>query len=339
MKTQKLILISIFLIGIVSLSIWWFSGENLKTEDTGKPIPVRFSISNIPAYSQFVLAKELNYFSDAGIEPTIIIRDNGIENLGTIFNGEADFTAASEYPIVATSFTRDDFFIIGTVGYTYDLLKLVVREDASIHNPADFIGKNVGTAHRTISQLAFEVFLTHHKILAEEVNILDLKFEEFIPSIESGTVDAIIIWDPIASLALNKLGIKGSLYPLSQTFRYAGNLVAGKSFVNEHPEAILRVLEALDRATDFMKKDPKQAAILVSKSMNLKVSNVERILTKLHFGLTLDQRLLVSLEGAASWFVKHQYTDHKDIPNYLDFIYFKGLKTVSPESVTMYGND
>jgi hypothetical protein len=51
------------------------------------------------------------------------------------------------------------------------------------------------------------------------------------------------------------------------------------------------------------------------------------------FRVTLDQALLVDFEDQTRWAIKHRLVARKDMPNYLDFIYWDGLQTVKPAAV------
>ncbi|NVD75057.1 nitrate ABC transporter substrate-binding protein, partial [Duganella sp. BJB1802] len=54
-----------------------------------------------------------------------------------------------------------------------------------------------------------------------------------------------------------------------------------------------------------------------------------------HFGLELDQSLLLVLEDQSRWAIKAGLTGARAVPNFLDYIYLDGLKAVSPSEVTI----
>jgi len=55
----------------------------------------------------------------------------------------------------------------------------------------------------------------------------------------------------------------------------------------------------------------------------------------LNFSITLDQSFLVTLERQAEWAIKNKLTDKTEVPNFLDFIYLKGLDIVKPKAITI----
>jgi NitT/TauT family transport system substrate-binding protein len=65
-------------------------------------------------------------------------------------------------------------------------------------------------------------------------------------------------------------------------------------------------------------------------------SYVNSILPRLALTVTLPQALLVVMEDEARWSIKNSLTDRKEVPNYLNFIYFDGLMAVKPDAVTIF---
>jgi NitT/TauT family transport system substrate-binding protein len=53
--------------------------------------------------------------------------------------------------------------------------------------------------------------------------------------------------------------------------------------------------------------------------------------------LTLDQSLILAMEDEARWMISNNLTTEKTVPNFLDYIYAYGLKSVKPAAVTIAG--
>jgi NitT/TauT family transport system substrate-binding protein len=53
----------------------------------------------------------------------------------------------------------------------------------------------------------------------------------------------------------------------------------------------------------------------------------------IEYKLTLEQALLIAMEDEARWHIENQYTETKEVPNYLDQIYFDALESVNPDAV------
>ena len=54
-----------------------------------------------------------------------------------------------------------------------------------------------------------------------------------------------------------------------------------------------------------------------------------------HFGLELDQSLLLALEDRARWAIRNRLAGSREMPNFLDNMYLEGLGQVRPAAVTV----
>ena len=53
------------------------------------------------------------------------------------------------------------------------------------------------------------------------------------------------------------------------------------------------------------------------------------------FKLQLTQDLIVLMEREATWAMRNNLVENREMPNYLDFFYFDALDKVKPEAVTV----
>jgi len=82
-----------------------------------------------------------------------------------------------------------------------------------------------------------------------------------------------------------------------------------------------------------MKQNPVEAQRLIVKRFNYETSFVQSIWQRNNFEVELPQELLSIMEDGAEWRIKNRLTKAKKVPNYLDFIYADGLRTVKPEAM------
>jgi NitT/TauT family transport system substrate-binding protein len=93
------------------------------------------------------------------------------------------------------------------------------------------------------------------------------------------------------------------------------------------------MLRALVRAEEFVRANPAEAQKIVADFSGIDINIVRDIWAYTSFTVSLDQALILALEDESRWAIKGGLTAAKAIPNYLDFIYFDGLKSVRPEAV------
>jgi len=53
------------------------------------------------------------------------------------------------------------------------------------------------------------------------------------------------------------------------------------------------------------------------------------------YALSLDQRILMTMEDEARWAIRHNLTANKNTPNYLDYFYLESLAAAKPGGVQL----
>ncbi|MBT6228379.1 MAG: ABC transporter substrate-binding protein, partial [Candidatus Scalindua sp.] len=120
METTKRL---IFLCAITALLT-----TNLCAKEIKKEIVIGCENSILP--SAVWVAKSKGYFREEGLNVRIKDFDSGRDALVSMLkNSGTDICTASQTPIVFHSFNRDDFSIIGTMVYSYNDIKVLVRQD------------------------------------------------------------------------------------------------------------------------------------------------------------------------------------------------------------------
>ena len=179
------------------------------------------------------------------------------------------------------------------------------------------------------------VLLVKNGIAEKDVAITYGKLEELPLALAKGEIDALSVREPYVSQAMKLSG--GNAVVLAEPGLYVKtlNVVAPNSLIKERPEAIRKLLRALLRAEEFARKEPDQAMKIVSNRLKLGQSEMAVSWPDLDLRVSLDQRLLVSLEDEARWAIKNKLTEAMRVPNYLNFIYPDGMEAVRPEGVSI----
>ena len=106
-----------------------------------------------------------------------------------------------------------------------------------------------------------------------------------------------------------------------------------KDFAEENPEALKRFLKAIDRATDFIKKNKAKSQEIVAERLGLDQEVMTVLWDDFVFDISLEQSLIVTLEDEARWAINSKLTDTTQMPNYLDYIYLDAMNEVKPEAM------
>ncbi|MBU2513513.1 ABC transporter substrate-binding protein [bacterium] len=339
MQRSKIFFIIIFLGVLFTLAGYWFkhddTGKEHFEEYTGQKETVRLAVAKAFITAPVLIALENNYFSDVGLQVEITGEfSSGKGSFDHMLAGKADMSTPATIPVVLNSFQRRDYSIFLTYLTTYEGIKVVARKDKQILSAADLKGKTIGMVPGTISEILIDLLLAYHKILSSEVTMKAYKGHELPGALKLNEVDAISVWEPHAYHALNLLPEMSIRISTSQVYRIAVNMAVMNDFANRHPEVLIKVIRALDKAIKYMNTETDQSQAILARKLDMDRDLVNQFWQEIDYKLSLDQLLVLTMENEARW-VSKQSEPAKELPNYLDYIIYQPLETFDPEAVTL----
>ena len=241
----------------------------------------------------------------------------------------------ADTPIVLAIMNGKNIITLATIQTSNRDAAIVATRNHGIRSPADLKGKRIGVTLGTSIEFFTDAYLIAHDISRNDVTIIDMRPAEMQEALMEGRVDAVSVFTPTLTVLEQSLGESGSFFYDESIYTENFCIVARLEYVKNHPGTAKKVLRALIRSETFIHGNPGEAKRLVTDFLKLEPALVEKIWPIFTAKVTLDQSLLVDLEDQTRWAVKKGLTSRKDMPNYLDFIYFDGLLAVKPEAVTI----
>src|SRR3989344_4207438 len=342
--SKKLSLI-IFILVIIALAIEGYvllqTYRNPAKKFTGpmEKITVGVEKSLLPALVW--ITEDNGYFTENGVEVTIKEYDSGRAALKAMLDeGGLDMVTVAQTPVMFNGFDRSDFAIVSAIVSSYNEITVLARRDRGITKAGDLRGKKVGMTKGSSGQYFLDLFLSNNNLQLSEVEKVDLPTSQLVSNLTTGSVDAISTWNPHLYNAQKVLGGESIIFPTRKILRVDFYFVPNKNFLQNHPEAITRFLQALTQAETFIKEDKDEAVSIVSKRLGLDSAFVVSVWDDYQFGLFLDSTIIQTLENEAEWAIQNKLTDSPrgeasktEVPNYLDYISVDALEKVAPEKV------
>jgi NitT/TauT family transport system substrate-binding protein len=176
-------------------------------------------------------------------------------------------------------------------------------------------------------------FLSMQGINAGSVKLVDLMPSEIAKAISSGSVDAVIAWEPYAGQIRNNLGSKAVMWPGQSGQRYQFVLMAKEEFIKERPIAVERLLKALLEAEKYCSEHTADAQNIIASRRGYDPALLRSVWKRCDFRVRLDQDLVILMEDEAGWAMRRRLTGRKEMPNYLNLIHLQSLERIKPEAV------
>jgi putative hydroxymethylpyrimidine transport system substrate-binding protein len=249
-------------------------GDDPSTGSPSNPQPFSLELDWYvnPDHAGIFTALERGFFRQAGLDLDPQTPSDPSAPIKEVAAGRVDLAISYEPEVLLAADKGLDVEAVGAV-VDSPLTSLISLPEGGITSAADLNGKTVGTAGIPYQSDYLETILQTAGLSpssAKEVNVgLNL-----LPALIGGRVDAILGgFQNIEGVDLRLRGLDPRIVPVDQLGVPTYDelvLVARKSTVDDHPEAIRAFIAALARGTDYARAHPQEAAnAVLSAGMGL----------------------------------------------------------------------
>lgn len=302
---------------------------NWQTQAT---VPVTIGITYEESVGLLYLAQDRNFFIKNGLSVNLKRFDSGVSAISGMVKGEADIGLMSEYPVVVSAFQKQPISIITNVNKS-ELVSMVGLRDHGIENIADLQGKRVGVTKQTTAEFYLGRFLELNGMNSQDVTLVDLKTTQLVEAVSNGSVDALIGAESYIEQIKEKQGDNLVIWPANINQPVFTVLVAMNNWIEQHPELVRQLLNALVQAESYLIQHPDKARAIIQANLKSDDAFMAGVWKRNRYALSLDYSLIAVMNDEAHWTISENLTTEKAIPNFKEYIYIGGLQAVKPEAV------
>ena len=212
-----------------------------------------------PDHGPVVLADELGYFEEEGLEVEIVPPADPADPPKMAAAGRADIAISYQPQLHLQVAEGLPLIRVGTLVAT-PLNCLLVLEDGPVETLADLEGRKVGYSVAGVEEALMQALLKPHDLTLEDVELVNVNWS-LSPSLMSGQVDAVI--GAFRNFELNQLqieGVEGRCFNLEEH----GVPPYDELIYVANPElmdrdAIARILAATEKATQYIVNHPQES--------------------------------------------------------------------------------
>ena len=143
-----------------------------------------------PDHGPLVVALERGYFTDAGLDVTLVPPTDTMDNVTMVLNGQVAIGMSDQPRTQIEIAAGSPLAVVGTL-IPVPLNVVLVLEDGAIQSIDDLHGKRIGYADSEKTERALlEISLAAHGIAIDDVTLVDVGFA-MVPALLDGKVDAL----------------------------------------------------------------------------------------------------------------------------------------------------
>jgi NitT/TauT family transport system substrate-binding protein len=334
-KKRSLIIIAvIILVTVIILSSFVYLTSQRPFAGTAASINVGMYPNE---YNSLIyLANDQQYFKNNGLNVTITPYASGTAAVSGMLKGESDIALASEFAFTSNILQNASICTVGAIS-SYLVIYVVARTDKGINSISDLEGKTIGVAIGTNQQFYLGQFLQLNGVSLNQVTLQNIAVSAAPTVLANGTVDAVVTFQPYINQIQGLLGNQTVMWSAQGNQPGYNLAISTTSWTTAHPDLVTRFLNALNQAANFNTNHKDEAIDAVAKNLNNSITYESSVWSQYQYSVTLDQSLVLLLQQEARWLISNNLTTASTVPNFTNYIYIKGLETVSPESVNIAG--
>ena len=304
-------------------------------DQVGRLPKMTMAVTGQPQSTLIHVAEAKGYFVGEGLDMLFQRHQFGKMALQAVLERKADLAGAAETPIMFAILKGEKIFIIANIEDSNSNNGVVAKKSSGISTLADLKGKRIGFTKGTTSDFFLDSLLNVNGLSRRDILPVELGPDKMLEALNAGQVDAVSTWNyPLTQIA-QAIGTAGLTFQDRQIYTETFNLVAQQDFAKKNPQLIERFLRALIRAQGFVEKEPAEAQAIMAKATGNDIKLVRAVWANFNYRVQLDEIVLISLEDETRWAVKNGLTDRTVMPNYGDYIYRDGLRSVAPKAVKL----
>jgi NitT/TauT family transport system substrate-binding protein len=268
-------------------------------------IPMKVSYLPIMDLQQLYVGLEKGFFEEEGLKVEAQVAQSGAVSQTLVESGSVDLGWTAIVPFVQAYVKGFDFVFIAP-GVFVDstnrrTVGIIVKKDSPMQSFKDLAGKKIAIlALQALPHLAITTLADFYGVDIKTLKFVEVPVPSIPAAVKEGAVDAGHIAEPFIA-ASEAEGITRLLYTgyyppeIAERIMVAG-WFAKRSSLEKNKEKMGRFLKAVNKATDFINRNPDQMPAIIAKYTKLDVNLLGKITPPKFYTKTYKKDIQVQLD-------------------------------------------
>lgn len=261
------------------------------------PVPMVVGTGVDPSFSAYYVAQEAGIFARNGLDVQIKTGPSGSAMVALLIQNQAQSAFGSELAGVLDHVLDPNVVVVAEGAALAHWYGLVTR---NIDTLDGLKGKKIGIARASGSEVFWLAIIEKKKLNPKDYTVVQVEAPEMVAALGRGDIDAFATWEPWVSRASAvvpgaKVILDNNGIVESRTFVYMN-----KGWILKNQDGALAFVRSLVEATERIANDRDAAAADVAKFLKMDPAVAKDLMTKLRFGMHLDNGSIDDLKLAES---------------------------------------
>ena len=232
-----------------------------------QPLEIRIGAAQATDHAPVFAAVERGIFARHGLTARVVMYPTGVEMINGLLAGAQDVNVMGSIAFLAGVANGQPLVLIGHLhgdalrdNYA-DNNSIVVRAGSSIGEIRALRGKRIGLPRGTGAEAYLLGILGQNNIAASDVTIVNIGPANLVTSLRQGDIDAMAMWEPVASVA--ELRVPGAVRLLEggcTTCYDPGAVLTSRPVIAQRAEQLRRFWLAFAEAEQWVRQNFDAAA-------------------------------------------------------------------------------
>lgn len=328
MQRKKISIRKLVLLGLAVVMMFGLTacGTSQASAGTGAD-KVRIATQPSLLSSTSLLAKQKGFLDEEleglGVEAQWTSFDNGPSMNESFAAGQQDIGVLGDVPLILAKANGQETSVFCKAAHGEQTVALVAGADSSIAKPEDLKGKKIGYVVGSYAQHLLYLILQEGGLGFDDIESISLGNADIPAAIEAGEIDAGVIWEPVITSGQNE----GRIQVIFDGTGLKRNNVyynIRTEFAKENPEVAEAYIRAVERAAEFIKENPQEAAEALQGEIDLDVELMAELFQNFDYEVEIDDTDIEQLQGVSDFTVAEELSDNEvDVQEFVDTTYLE----------------
>jgi sulfonate transport system substrate-binding protein len=238
-------------------------------------------------------------------------------------SGDIDVGFMADVPAIIAKSSGQDIQIFANIARGEKALALIVKKDSPYTKIEDLKNKKIAYVKGSYAQHLLALLLNNAGFTFSDIVSVNLGAGDIPLALEKEQIDAAVVWEQFITL----LADSGKATVIADgTDIKKGNLVSyvTKKYADANPEVIAAYIKASQRASEYIKTYPKEAAETLAKDVGIEVDLLVKIFDNLEFNQKLTDDDINEIKRVKDYILSEKIIQNDiDIDSFITTKYIK----------------